>query len=110
VVDDAIVMIRETSGPTWKMGRRAVRAARGGAREIGFTVISATISLIAVFIPLLFMTGMGPHVPGIRTTLDHRGGDLAVGFPDADPMMCRRAAAPQSEAGGNSHAEIPQGW
>ncbi len=57
VVDDAIVMI-ENIVRKIEDGLKPFDAALEGAREIGFTVISLTVSLIAVFIPLLFMTGL----------------------------------------------------
>src|SRR5207237_746344 len=57
VVDDAIVMI-ENIVRHMEEGESPMQAALEGAREIGFTVISLTLSLIAVFIPLLFMTGL----------------------------------------------------
>ena len=57
VVDDAIVMI-ENIVRHLEAGERPLEAALNGAREIGFTVISLTVSLVAVFIPLLFMTGI----------------------------------------------------
>jgi multidrug efflux pump len=57
IVDDAIVMI-ENIVRNIELGKKPLRAALDGAREIGFTVISLTVSLIAVFIPLLFMTGI----------------------------------------------------
>jgi multidrug efflux pump len=57
VVDDAIVMIENIVRHIEK-GERPFEAALKGAREIGFTVISLTVSLIAVFIPLLFMSGI----------------------------------------------------
>jgi multidrug efflux pump len=57
VVDDAIVMIENVVRKI-EEGERPFEAALEGAREIGFTVISLTVSLIAVFIPLLFMTGL----------------------------------------------------
>ncbi len=57
VVDDAIVMIENIVRHIEK-GERPHKAAIEGAREIGFTVISLTLSLVAVFIPLLFMTGL----------------------------------------------------
>ncbi len=57
VVDDAIVMI-ENIVRHIEEGETPFDAALRGAREIGFTVISLTVSLIAVFIPLLFMTGL----------------------------------------------------
>ena len=55
VVDDAIVMI-ENIARHRELGETPLNAALKGAREIGFTIISLTISLIAVLIPLLFMT------------------------------------------------------
>ena len=57
IVDDAIVMI-ENIVRNLDLGKSPLRAALDGAREISFTVISLTFSLIAVFIPLLFMTGV----------------------------------------------------
>jgi len=57
VVDDAIVMI-ENIVRNIERGKTPFQAALDGAREIGFTVVSLTVSLIAVFIPLLFMTGL----------------------------------------------------
>ena len=57
VVDDAIVMI-ENAFRNLEKGYSPVRAAIEGARQIGFTVISISISLVAAFIPLLFMGGL----------------------------------------------------
>ena len=57
VVDDAIVMI-ENIVRYMEQGDRPFEAALKGAGQIGFTIISITFSLIAVFIPLLFMSGI----------------------------------------------------
>ena len=57
VVDDAIVML-ENIVRHIEMGKRPMQAAFDGAKEIGFTILSMTISLTAVFIPLLFMGGI----------------------------------------------------
>ncbi|HEX5437083.1 MAG TPA: efflux RND transporter permease subunit [Gemmatimonadaceae bacterium] len=57
VVDDAIVML-ENIVRHLEMGKAPFRAAIDGAREIGFTIISMTLSLTAVFIPILFMGGI----------------------------------------------------
>ncbi|GGC61255.1 acriflavine resistance protein B [Siccirubricoccus deserti] len=57
VVDDAIVMI-ENMARLMERGMKPMQAALEGARQIGFTVVSITVSLIAVFIPLLFMGGI----------------------------------------------------
>jgi HAE1 family hydrophobic/amphiphilic exporter-1 len=57
VVDDAIVML-ENIVRHMEMGKSPFVAALDGAREIGFTIISMTLSLAAVFIPILFMGGI----------------------------------------------------
>jgi len=57
VVDDAIVML-ENIVRHMEMGAKPMDAAFRGSKEIGFTIISMTISLVAVFIPVLFMGGM----------------------------------------------------
>ncbi|HPP47303.1 MAG TPA: efflux RND transporter permease subunit, partial [Accumulibacter sp.] len=57
VVDDAIVMLENIVRHV-EEGADAVRAAIVGSREIGFTIISMTLSLMAVFIPVLFMSGI----------------------------------------------------
>ena len=57
VVDDAIVML-ENIVRHMEMGKSRMQASLDGAREIGFTIVSMTISLAAVFIPVLFMGGL----------------------------------------------------
>jgi HAE1 family hydrophobic/amphiphilic exporter-1 len=57
VVDDAIVML-ENIVRHIEMGEGPVKAALNGSREIGFTIVSMTLSLVAVFIPILFMGGI----------------------------------------------------
>ena len=57
VVDDAIVML-ENIVRHLEMGKSRMQAALEGAREVGFTIISMTISLVAVFIPVLFLGGI----------------------------------------------------
>ena len=57
VVDDAIVML-ENIVRHLEMGKPALQAALDGSREIGFTILSMTLSLVAVFIPILFMGGI----------------------------------------------------
>jgi multidrug efflux pump len=56
VVDDAIVVLENTSRHI-ESGMDRMKAALLGAREVGFTVLSISLSLVAVFIPLLFMGG-----------------------------------------------------
>ena len=57
VVDDAIVML-ENIVRHMEMGKKPYRAAIDGAAEIGFTILSMTVSLAAVFIPIVFMSGI----------------------------------------------------
>ena len=56
VVDDAIVML-ENIYRHLEMGKGRIRAAVDGAREIGFAVVATTLALVAVFIPVAFLTG-----------------------------------------------------
>ena len=90
VVDDAIVMI-ENIVRHMEKGENAMTAASKGAREIGFTVISLTMSLIAVFIPLLFMTGLvGRMFREFALTLTIAVITSAVVSLTLTPMMCSR--------------------
>ena len=57
VVDDAIVML-ENIVRHMEMGKPPLQAALDGSSEIGFTILSMTVSLVAVFIPVLFMGGL----------------------------------------------------
>jgi HAE1 family hydrophobic/amphiphilic exporter-1 len=57
VVDDAIVML-ENIVRHMEMGKSRIQAAYEGAREVGFTIVSMTTSLVAVFIPVLFLEGI----------------------------------------------------
>ena len=88
VVDDAIVMIENIVRHIEK-GEEPMRAACKGAREIGFTVISLTVSLIAVFIPLLFMTGIvGRMFREFALTLTIAVVVSAIVSLTLTPMMC----------------------
>jgi HAE1 family hydrophobic/amphiphilic exporter-1 len=57
IVDDAIVMLENISRHM-DMGKSPMRAAFDGSKEVGFTIIAMTVSLVAVFIPVLFMGGI----------------------------------------------------
>src|ERR1700757_4355291 len=90
VVDDAIVMI-ENIVRHMESGESPLDAALRGAREIGFTVISLTLSLIAVFIPLLFMTGLvGRMFREFALTLTIAVVVSAIVSLTLTPMMCSR--------------------
>ncbi len=90
VVDDAIVMI-ENIARHIEEGESPMQAAFKGAGEIGFTIISLTASLIAVFIPLLFMSGIvGRMFREFALTLTIAVVVSAVISLTLTPMMCAR--------------------
>src|SRR6186997_3228221 len=102
VVDDAIVMI-ENIVRHMEEGDSAYDAAMRGAREIGFTIISLTVSLIAVFIPLLFMTGLvGRMFREFALTLTIAVVVSAIVSLTLTPMMCSRILRHQAAKAGNS--------
>jgi multidrug efflux pump len=101
VVDDAIVMI-ENVVRHMEEGESPMQAALHGAREIGFTIISLTFSLIAVFIPLLFMTGLvGRMFREFALTLTIAVVVSAIVSLTLTPMMCAKLLRPESHEGGN---------
>ena len=90
VVDDAIVMI-ENIVRHIEEGEKPFDAAIKGASEIGFTVISLTVSLIAVFIPLLFMSGLvGRMFREFALTLTIAVVVSAIISLTLTPMMCAK--------------------
>ena len=90
VIDDAIVMI-ENIVRHIEDGEPPFEAALSGAKEIGFTVISLTVSLVAVFIPLLFMSGIvGRMFREFALTLTVAVITSAVISLTLTPMMCSR--------------------
>jgi multidrug efflux pump len=94
VVDDAIVMI-ENIVRHIERGSPPLRAAIEGARQIGFTVISISISLVAVFIPLIFMGGViGRLFHEFALTLTLAIGISAVVSLTLTPMICGRFMRP----------------
>ena len=90
VVDDAIVMI-ENVYRNLEAGMRPLRAALQGSRQIGFTVVSISLSLIAAFIPLLFLGGiMGRFLREFALTLTFAILVSAVVSLTVTPMLCGR--------------------
>ena len=85
VVDDAIVMV-ENIARHIEMGKKPLQAALDAAGEIGFTILSISISLVAVFIPLLLMGGMvGRMFQEFAVTVTVAIGGLRAGVADAHP-------------------------
>jgi len=111
VVDDAIVML-ENIHRHLEMGKPGFQAAMEGSKEVGFTILSMTLSLVAVFIPLLFM-------PGLLGRLFHEfaiviaAAILISGFVSLTltPMMCSRfLRAEQHQRHGRVSGAIEAGW
>ena len=89
VVDDAIVVI-ENIHRFIEQGDPPMQAAFKGARQIGFTVISMSTSLVAVFIPLLFMGGLIGrlfHEFAVTVTPGHPGVGRHLAHADADAVL-----------------------
>ena len=94
VVDDAIVMIENITRYI-EAGVPPMQAAFRGASQIGFTIVSLTVSLIAVFIPLLFMTGVvGRLFSEFAVTLSIAVIVSAIISLTITPMMCARLLHP----------------
>jgi len=97
VVDDAIVMI-ENIMRHLESGETPMKAALKGARQIGFTIISLTFSLIAVLIPLLFMSDViGRLFREFAITLSVAILISAVVSLTLTPMMCARLLTKQED-------------
>jgi HAE1 family hydrophobic/amphiphilic exporter-1 len=95
VVDDAIVML-ENINRHMEMGKSPMQATLDGAREISFTIVSMTLSLAAVFIPVLFMSGiLGKLLHQFAITI--MAAVLVSGFVSLTltPMLCSRWLRPE---------------
>ena len=97
VVDDAIVML-ENIVRHMEMGESAMEAALSGSKEISFTILSMTLSLAAVFIPVLFMSGIiGRLLHEFSVVI--MVAVLVSGFVSLTltPMLCSRFIQPQHD-------------
>ncbi len=102
VVDDAIVML-ENIVRHMEMGKDPLTASLDGSREIGFTIVSMTISLAAVFIPVLFMGGvLGRLFREFAVTICASILISGVVSITLTPMMCSRFL--------RSHHHEKHGW
>jgi HAE1 family hydrophobic/amphiphilic exporter-1 len=98
VVDDAIVML-ENIVRHMEMGEKPLEAAFNGSREIGFTILSMTLSLVAVFLPVLFMGGIiGRLLHEFAVTIG--AAILVSGFVSLSltPMLCSKFLRPPATA------------
>jgi HAE1 family hydrophobic/amphiphilic exporter-1 len=112
VVDDAIVVLENIVRHIEK-GESVLQAAINGSREITFTVISMTLSLVAVFIPVLFLGGLiGRLFQTFAVTIGVA--ILVSGFVSLTltPMLCSRWLKPhqENERHGRLYTAIEQGW
>jgi multidrug efflux pump len=97
VVDDAIVVVENISRHL-EQGMEPLAAALQGAKEIGFTVMSISISLVAVFIPILLMSGyIGRLFREFAVTLSIAIGISMLVSLTTTPMMCAVLLKPKRE-------------
>ncbi len=97
VVDDAIVVLENTSRHI-EAGMDRFKAALLGAKEVGFTVLSISLSLVAVFIPLLFMGGqVGRLFREFAVTLSAAVMISLVISLTTTPMLCAWLLRPEAE-------------
>jgi multidrug efflux pump subunit AcrB len=100
VVDDAIV-VTENIARFIELGESPLNAALKGAKQIGFTIVSITVSLLAVFIPILLMGGIvGRLFREFAVTLSMAIAVSAVVSLTLTPMMCSRLLRRPSESHG----------
>jgi len=105
VVDDAIVVV-ENITRYLEQGMKPVEAALRGSQEIGFTVLSISISLIAVFTPILFMGGIvGRLFREFAVTLSVAIAVSMLVSLTTTPMMCALLLKPESQ---HSHGRVFQ--
>jgi len=109
VVDDAIVVLENVSRHI-EAGMKPFPAALQGAREVAFTVVSMSVSLVAVFIPILFMGGIvGRLFREFAVTLSVAIGISLLVSLSTTPMMCSRLLRPASDGKPGRVARLSQG-
>ncbi len=110
VVDDAIVML-ENVVRHMEMGKRPFQAALDGAREIGFTIVSMTLSLVAVFIPILFLGGLiGRLFREFAVTIAVAILVSGVVSLTLTPMLCARFLRREGEGRSDAWAHRATAW
>ncbi|SMH33247.1 efflux RND transporter permease subunit [Azospirillum agricola] len=110
VVDDAIVVIENIVRHIEK-GETPLRAALKGARQVAFTVVSISLSLVAVFIPILFMGGIqGRLFREFAVVLSVAIAVSAVVSLTLTPMMCAHLLTPEAERGPPGRVARALGW
>ncbi|HVT87585.1 MAG TPA: efflux RND transporter permease subunit [Tepidisphaeraceae bacterium] len=110
VVDDAIVML-ENCVRHMELGSPPLQATLVGSREIGFTIVSMTISLAAVFIPVLFMPGLlGRLLNEFAIVIGVAILFSGVVSLSLTPMLCSRFLKPPSHTHGSIFRMIERGF
>ena len=110
VVDDAIVVLENIQRHV-EMGKPRVEAALVGAREVGFTVVSMSLSLIAVFLPILLMGGIvGRLFEEFAVTLSMSILVSLVLSLTTTPMMCALLLKPEAEAHAGRRPNVVLRW
>ncbi|HZV08300.1 MAG TPA: efflux RND transporter permease subunit, partial [Novosphingobium sp.] len=100
VVDDAIVVVENIARHV-EEGMQPMKAALKGSREVGFTVLSISLSLIAVFTPLIFMGGLvGRLFREFALTMSAAVAISLVASLTVTPMLASRVLAPETEKSG----------
>ena len=90
IVDDAIVMIENVVRHR-EMGKSKMMAALDGANEVGFTILSMTVSLVAVFVPILFLNGvLGRLLREFAVTISVSVLLSGISALTLTPMLCSR--------------------
>ena len=98
VVDDAIVML-ENIVRHREMGKSPLAAALDGAAEVGFTILSMTLSLVAVFLPILFLSGvLGRLLREFAVTISVSILFSGLSALTLTPMLCSRFLSERSSA------------
>jgi multidrug efflux pump len=110
VVDDAVVVLENITRHV-EAGMQPVAAALRGTREVGFTVVAMSVSLVAVFIPILFMPGLtGRLFREFAVTLAAAIGVSLVISLTATPMLASRLLRSRSDRRPSRFAVLTERW
>jgi len=110
LVDDAIVML-ENIVRHIEIGEKPFEAALNGSREIGFTILSMTLSLVAVFIPVLFMGGIvGRLFKEFAVTISVAILISGLVSLTLTPMMCSRFLKAEEKKHGRLYLALEKGF
>ncbi len=111
VIDDAIVVLENVYRVIEEHGLNPVEGAIRATKEIGLAVVAITLSLVAVFLPVAFMSGIvGRFLNSFGITMACAiGVSMFISF-SLTPMLCSRWLQGGTEAKGHHEAESKSGW